>query len=164
MHPSTKYSKTESLKVLVGENLSAFHNNLMASGHSTPHSLVVATTCNKPCHFECITFIRLHSPGSLSRTGASPTSNSPVTSGWRAKRARAWLSGLEIVNVLHIEFSWIYKKDINRNNSKKACVIQLPSITPPTCCALTIALECHVLPSVHCHFDLTCPVVFVPGC
>lgn len=167
MHPSTKNSKTESLKVLVGESLSAFYNNLMASGHNTPHSLVVAATRNEHCHFVWVTFIWLRLPGSLGRIGTSPTSNSPVASRWRANRAKAWLSGLEIVNALHIEFCWLYKRD-DRNKHKQFKKCQCDSVAfgnpSPTCCALTIALLSHVLPSARCHFDLIRPVGFVPGC
>lgn len=54
--------------------------------------------------------IWLHSLGSLSRRGTSPTPNSPFASEWRAKQAKAGLSGLEIVNALHIQFCWIYKR------------------------------------------------------
>lgn len=122
MHPSTKNIKTESLEVLVEESLSAFYNDLMASGLHTPHSLVVATTCNKHCHFEWVAFIWLHLLASLSRIGTSPTPNSLVASGWRAKWARAWLSGLEIVNALHMEFCWIYKRHINKQKQLKKCV------------------------------------------
>lgn len=88
----------------------------------------------------------------ISLTGVtSPTSGSPNASGWRAKQARACLSGLKIVNLLHIHIYWIYKIDINEQKhlKKNACMSQLPLTYPPTRSALIIALENRVLPLVH---------------
>lgn len=64
--------------------------------------------------------------------GTSSTPNSLVASGWRAKRAREWLSGLEIVNAPHMEFCWIYKRHINKQKQFKKCLCDSVAFNIPS--------------------------------